>query len=313
MNGARAGEPFQLAGAPALSRSTVARDEVLRDDTERLQREWPTGRLLRIDHHGRARMAGDHGELALTYSGTAEFGPEPVEHAVLLGEQDGTCYWAVRVESPDDDGGDWADLRIAGALLNDTDAGLMTSAVALLNWHDAAGFCAVCGTPTHREKAGWARQCPGCGREEYPRTDPAVICLVHDEEGVNGEHVLLARQPVWPPERYSILAGFVEAGESLEACVVREIAEEVGLTVHGVRYLASQPWPFPRSLMLGFTAVASRHAPLRLADGEIEDARWVHRDEVRAVLREGGRVPGVRVPGMSSIAGKIVAAWAQAG
>ena len=148
----------------------------------------------------------------------------------------------------------------------------------MLNWHDAARFCARDGSPTQPVHAGWHRVCEAHGHEEYPRTDPAVICLVHD----GADRVLLARQPVWPEGRFSVLAGFVEAGESLEACVLREIHEEVGVRVRDVRYLGSQAWPFPRSLMVGFQAVADADAPLRPADGEIAEAMWVTRAELRA-------------------------------
>ncbi len=126
------------------------------------------------------------------------------------------------------------------------------------------------------------------------------------------DRVLLARQPVWPPQRYSVLAGFVEVGESLEACVRREIEEEVGVLVDRVRYLGSQPWPFPRSLMLGFSAVADPSVPLRPADGEIEEARWVHRDTVRAALEsETGAVEGLLLPPGVSIAYRMLRGWAQ--
>jgi NAD+ diphosphatase len=137
--------------------------------------------------------------------------------------------------------------------------------------------------------------------------------LVHDDVGVNGENVVLARQPVWPPERYSVLAGFVEAGESLEACVAREIAEEVGVAVSGIRYLGSQPWPFPRSVMVGFTAVAAAGAALKPADGEIEEARWVPRADLRAALDAGGEIEGLRLPGPTSIARLMLAGWAATG
>ncbi|MFB9430733.1 NAD(+) diphosphatase [Streptoalloteichus tenebrarius] len=317
-----------------LSRSTVDRDEAVRTDARRLAERWPGAKLVLVDPRGRTPVrtlggvegraplsgwgdpgasSGGGGDYALSFQDTAGFGPTPPERAVLLGESGDDVYWALRVdERADRDDPSWADLRAVGALLGDTDAGLLTAAVALLNWHDAAGFCSACGSPTRRVKAGWARDCPACGREEYPRTDPAVICLVHDEEGVNGEHVLLARQAVWPAERYSVLAGFVEAGESLEACVAREIAEEVGVAVRGVRYLGSQPWPLPRSLMVGFAAVASRETPLQPRDGEIEEAHWVHRDEVRAALAAGGSVPGLILPGRASIARQMLEGWANA-
>jgi NAD+ diphosphatase len=165
-----------------------------------------------------------------------------------------------------------------------------------------------------RTKAGWATKCPNCGREEYPRTDPAVICLVHDGPG-DGSQVLLARQPIWPKGRYSVLAGFVEAGESLEACVAREICEEVGVDVTDIRYLGSQPWPFPRSLMLGFAAHAAPDQPVRLQDGEIEEALWVSRDMVREALaaEADGAEHWLGLPGPTSIARRMLESWADAG
>jgi NAD+ diphosphatase len=165
---------------------------------------------------------------------------------------------------------------------------------------------------------GWSTRCESCGREEYPRTDPAVICLVHDDAGANGERVLLGRQPSWPPDRYSVLAGFVEAGESLEGCVEREIREEVGVEVHDIRYLGSQPWPFPRSIMLGFAARADPAAPLRLAEDEIEDARWVTRADLRTAIEQDGPTPidggraRLMLPGNASIAHVMLCSWAMA-
>ncbi|UVS77216.1 NADH pyrophosphatase [Actinokineospora sp. UTMC 2448] len=275
--------------------------------------------------------APQRGVVALSLRAAADIQADRPDDAVLLGTLDGVGYWAVpadeamtgeAVPPPNSwglwpgvrstSGEEWHDLRAVGGLLDDTAAGLFTTAVALRGWHDRAKFCACCGAAVRRIAAGWASECTGCGREEYPRTDPAVICLVHDGVGVNGERVLLARQPVWPPERYSVLAGFVEAGESLEACVEREIAEEVGVAVRGIRYLGSQPWPFPRSVMIAFAAEADPDAPLRLADGEIEEARWVPREEVLAALEAGGEIPGLRLPGATSIAGQMLAGWALA-
>ena len=129
-------------------------------------------------------------------------------------------------------------------------AQLVSSAAALLNWHASARFSSVDGSPTKPIRAGWARVNPVSGHEEFPRIDPAVICLVHD----GGDRAVLARQTVWPERMFSLLAGFVEAGESFETCVLREIREEIGLTVRDVRYLGSQPWPFPHQLMVGFMA-----------------------------------------------------------
>jgi len=318
-------EPFRLAELPRLSRSTVDRDEQVRTEPARLVELWRDGRVILLDSLGRTPVLPGGTALAVRPAS----GDLPAD-AVLLGQHDGVGYWALphdeelREGEPDAawgrwaggisaDGEEWHDLRVAGAALDDMSAGLFTTAVALANWHGRGRFCANCGASTARENGGWATRCPNCGREEYPRTDPAVICLVHDLDGVNGSHVLLARQPIWPPERYSVLAGFVEAGESLEACVAREIREEVGLAVSDVRYLGSQPWPFPRSIMVGFAARAARadrDAPVRPADGEIEEANWVSRTEVRAALAAGGDIPGLRLPGPTSIARQMIAGWA---
>lgn len=318
---------FQLAELPRLSRSTVERDEQVRADAARLTELWRGGRVILVD--GKGRTPVHSGATALADRPADDLGDTPPAEAMLLGQRDGVGYWALRHEeelregttAPDtgwgrwvgataENGEEWHDLRVIGALLDDTSAGLFTTAVALSNWHGKARFCANCGARPARRNGGWATKCPECGREEYPRTDPAVICIVHDQDGVNGSHVLLARQPVWPPERYSVLAGFVEAGESLEACVAREIREEVGLEVAGIRYLGSQPWPFPRSIMIGFAARADRAAPVRPADGEIEEARWVPRAEVQAALAAGGDVDGLRLPGPTSIARQMIAGWA---
>jgi NAD+ diphosphatase len=318
--------PFQLLGQPLLSRATVNRQEPLLDDAEQQVKLWPDGRLLLVDAAGcvPVRAAGTE----LVYRRAGDVAETPPPDAVLIGEQDGVGYWALRHDregqadvptwrvwaapEPTDEE-QWLDLRSVGALLGATDAGVFTTAMSVLNWHRISNFCAKCGSPVTRARVGWASRCTGCGREEYPRTDPAVICLVHDEDGVNGSHVLLARQPSWPRNRFSVLAGFVEAGESLEDCVVREIGEEVGLRVRDVRYLGNQPWPFPRSLMIGFTAVADRSAPLRPADGEIEEAHWVSRARVREAVAAGGALgDDFGLPGGISIARAMVEAWAAA-
>lgn len=303
---------------PLLSRSTVDRQEALRADPSRQAARWPDARVLLVDGEGRAPVRdGVDGVLELRpASGIAD---EPPADAVLLGEAGATTYWALRAERDEPVAGQrWRDLRGCGAELGDTDAGLLTTAVAVLNWHDRAGFCAICGSRTARDSAGWARYCLRCGHEEYPRTDPSMICLVHDAED---SHVLLARQPTWPQGRFSVLAGFVEAGESLESCVRREVAEEVGVEVRDVRYLGSQPWPFPRSLMIGFAAMADRDAPVRPADGEIAQVRWVSREELRVALAEGGwthRDSGfgdptaLLLPGAVSIARRMLDTWCAA-
>jgi len=324
---------FRLTTPAVLSRSEVFRDETLRTDLARQEAGWATARLVVVDDEGRTPVewtdtptagfevadAGswDRGGSARLRTRPTE-GATPVEGAVLLGEQDGVAYWAVRGK-PDvfagDDPTDWADLRMAGAVLDGMGAGLFVTAVAVLNWHDTARYCSRDGSPTHIAAAGWHRHCEAAGHEEYPRTDPAVICLVHDGGSGDAARVLLARQPVWPIGRFTVLAGFVEAGESLEACVRREIHEEVGVHVHDIAYLGSQAWPFPRSLMLAFEAVADPEAPLTPADGEIAEAMWVTRADVRVALQAGDwgatQAP-LLLPGKVSIARSMIESWAEA-
>ena len=312
---------FRLLGPPTLSRSAVLRDEPLRYDTDRQRAGWPKARLVVVDAEGRVPVdwtgAAPDGPWGMDTDGTARLatvptiGDAPPAYAVLLGEADGVAYWAVRENAvPGEDPVARADLRQAGAALDALGAGLLTTAVAVLNWHDAAGFCGVDGSPTRPQAAGWHRVCAAHGHEHYPRTDPAVICLVHD----GGDRVLLGRQPVWPEGRFSVLAGFVEAGESLEACVLRELHEEVGVRVRDVGYLGSQAWPFPRSLMVGFEAVADADEPLRPADGEIAEAMWVTRAQLQEALAAGDWAGegALRLPGKVSIARAMLEAWAAA-
>lgn len=304
---------FQLTTMPLLSRSTLDRPEVVRDDPAALKQGWDSARLLRINRRGQARFESD----VLVLDSAREWSAEPLQDAVFLGIADDIHLWAVRDEQIS---GSLRDLRAAASTIDDFVAGVLSTALALLNWHDRAGYHAVDGTATRAVKGGWSRTSEG-GNEEFPRIDPAVICLIHD--GV--DRVLLARQHTWPETLFSLLAGFVEAGESLESCVEREMREEVGLDVGDIRYLGSQPWPFPRSLMLGFCAVADPAQPLAFSDGEIVEAHWFDRAQVRAALQAGdwsmksasaagteavGTGPRLLLPGSISIARTIVESWA---
>lgn len=191
------------------------------------------------------------------------------------------------------------ELRALAPMLRADAASLLAYARALVLWRARHRYCGVCGAPNLRARAGHVMRCSreGCGAETFPRLDPAIIVLVTDP---GGERALLGRQASWPPGRYSTIAGFVEPGESLEDAVVREVAEETGVEVGDVAYVASQPWPFPSSLMLGFNAVA-RSSDIRLRDGELEDARWFTRAELAAghpALPPGG-----------SISARLIAGW----
>ena len=199
----------------------------------------------------------------------------------------------------------FTDLRSVGAVIPRDDGALLAYARGLIHWHSRHRFCGVCGHGTASEQAGHQRRCgnPDCGAVHFPRTDPAVIMLIHD-----GDRIILGRQSQWPPGMNSVLAGFVEPGESLEEAVAREVMEEVGIAVADVRYQSSQPWPFPSSIMLGFTARALNR-DIRLSPDEIESARWYSREE----LRRSPENETFRLPRRDSIARRLVDDWLAAG
>jgi NAD+ diphosphatase len=203
---------------------------------------------------------------------------------VFLGRDDhGVAYLGVVADGPDPAGPDsWATLRQVGAVLSDRDAGLFATLQGLANWHAAHLHCPLCGSSTEPDQGGWIRRCNRDGTEHYPRTDPAVIMAVTD----TADRLLLARSPHWPAGRLSVLAGFVEPGESLEAAVAREVFEEVGVLVEHLRYLGNQPWPFPSSLMVGFTGRAV-DTTLHLDTQEIVEAMWVSRLELAEMVASG--------------------------
>jgi NAD+ diphosphatase len=191
------------------------------------------------------------------------------------------------------------------AQLDDADAPLFAAAMSLTRWHQRHRFCANCGHLSEIVRGGWSRSCPQCAAEHFPRVDPVVIMLV-EHEG----RLLLGRQPHYPDERYSALAGFVEVGESIEAAVAREVAEEAGLEVRDVRYIASQPWPFPSSLMLGCFAEAIG-GDVVIDTTELEDARWFTRDEVRGALAGDVRA-SFQPPPPTAIARTLLEHWLNA-
>lgn len=222
--------------------------------------------------------------------------------AVFLGQGgDGTAYVGVVGDPPGlSETPQWRTLRAVGALLSGRDAGMFATMQGLANWHASHTHCPLCGATTEPDQSGWIRRCSQDGSEHYPRTDPAVIMAVTDE----ADRLLLARSPHWPEGRLSVLAGFVEPGESLEAAVAREVLEEVGVVVEDVHYLGNQPWPFPSSLMVGFTSRAV-DPTLHLDMEEIVEAVWVSRAELGEMVLAGrfGISPNV------SIARRIIEHW----
>ncbi|MGE2728466.1 NAD(+) diphosphatase [Mycolicibacterium vaccae] len=304
--------PFRLRNVPLLSRVGADRADTLRTDVDAAIAGWADALLLRVDRRNQVLISAGRAVL----NRAAGIADAPPEDAVFLGRlNDGRHVWAVRaeLEPPEDLEGpvEVLDLRRTGDVFDDVSAQLVATATALLNWHDAARFSPIDGAPTKPVKAGWSRIDPVTGREEFPRIDPAVICLVHDGH----DRAVLARQTLWPPRLFSILAGFVEAGESFESCVVREIAEEIGLTVTDVEYLGSQPWPFPRSLMVGFHAIGDPEQEFSFNDGEIAEAGWFTRAEIREALDRGdwsasSQDSRLLLPGSISIAREIIESWA---
>jgi len=303
---------FELRSVPLLSRVGADRADELRTDIDAALAGWPNAAVLHVDSRNQVLISGGRAVLG----DARDLGDEPPAGAVFLGRlPDGRHVWGIRGPLPAPKDGaevEVLDLRRGGQVFDDVSAQLVATATALLNWHDAARFSPVDGSPTKPIKAGWSRVDPVTGHEEFPRIDPAVICLVHD----GADRAVLARQTVWPPRFFSLLAGFVEAGESFESCVAREIAEEIGLHVRDVRYLGSQPWPFPRSLMVGFHAIADPDEPFSFNDGEIAEAAWFTRDEIREALSQGdwssASQSKLLLPGSISIAREIIESWAHA-
>jgi NAD+ diphosphatase len=330
------GGALPALGELALSRSTLDRDAVRRSD------EGLVGRLLADDATAVIVLDGDRGlvvddraggrhprllvlppdaaraAVAALTDGRDGIGGPGLVTAVYLGldgprrrphvllavprpPSPSTALPAAAAQRPPaPDGARWAGLRDVGTLLDAGGTGLLTTAVALSNWHATHPRCARCGEPTGLTMSGWARRCPACGAEHYPRTDPAVIMAIVDDD----DRILLGRQAVWPPKRYSTLAGFVEPGESLEAAVRREVLEEAGIVVGEVRYAGNQPWPFPSSLMLGFQGRAST-TDVTVDGEELAHARWWSRAELVADLESGDLL----LPPDVSIARRLIEQW----
>jgi len=305
----------EFPATPPLARSTLDRSAVRRRDEAWLAEAWPRGLVLVVDPRGRAPVEDrPDGGIGLVLLPAVE-APAEAEHWFLGVDPDGTALWVVAAALPE--GVRAASLRDVGHLLDARDAGLFTTAAALANWHASHAYSPRTGLATTVAEAGWVRRDPD-GNDMWPRTDPAMIVLVHDGVAGPDGRCLLGHNATWPvaPDgvrRFSCLAGYVEPGESAEAAVLREVAEEVGIPLAGLTYAGSQSWPFPGSLMLGYHAVADPAQPLRLDPEEIDEARWFTRDDMAKMIAGGFVHPetGVRMslPMRSSIAFYLIETW----
>ena len=295
---------------PPLARQALDRDYLSRDIPNLFTelKKQPTA-LAMLMHEGKALAAPSTGSALdlrplssapegalLVYLGKTDRHQGSVERgsaiclAVLTKDQ------ADQIES---DPKRWVSLRASGVGLSDLDAGIFTQGLALNNWHQTHTHCPNCGSETKIEKAGWVRRCEKDDIELFPRTDPAIIVSIVDEN----DRLLLGSQGVWEDNRWSVLAGFVEPGESLEAAVVREMKEESGLDVSEPEYIYSQAWPYPYSLMLGFSAKAKSSQQLKPDGEEIVRLRWFSRDELKAEASK------LLLPGKASISRAMIELW----
>jgi NAD+ diphosphatase len=285
---------------PLLGELPLSRTAVDRGCERRIDEAWlpslmasPDTRVLVLSG-GRAPVRDG----ALVFVPAAE-APE-AEQLAYLGRAEGTEVVLASVSGQPEYDADWLGLRDVAAGLSASDAGLFVEAAAIANWHATHRHCPRCGTATETVQSGWVRRCPADESLHFPRTDPAIIVAITDGR----DRILLGANAQWGGHRYSTLAGFVEPGESLEAAVVREVQEESGIVVHSPRYAGSQPWPFPASLMLGFTAEATSTDVV--PDGEeIVDLRWFERAELEREVLEGT----IGIPAGTSIARALIEHW----
>ncbi|MEM6678205.1 MAG: NAD(+) diphosphatase [Pseudomonadota bacterium] len=298
-----------------LDRITFARPENRLDRAAHLRSEadaqaaLPNARGVALSE---GRIAVDLEETkALLLLPMDQLNAKAEETPIFLGTVDGTPRFAADLGPLDKaaraeilgEGAKLIDLRSISAELSATDAAIAATAKAMLGWHATHRFCARCGAPSEVADAGWRRHCPSCGAQHFPRVDPVVIMLV-----LSGDKVLLGRQRAWPPGLHSLLAGFIEPGETPEEAVRREVLEEAAIPVGRVRYLATQPWPFPSTLMIGCVAEALGEE-ITIDPAELESATWATRAEMAAAL--AGQHPSLGSPRADAIARSILAGWVE--
>ena len=293
---------------PPLARSALDRDYLLRanPDLFSVLRDQ-AGAMAILMHQGKVLLGQDLSLLLVPFSSAPEskvlvYLGRSTEDASSVPAGTAICLAVIdqaqaSLIEPNQER--WISLRATGAGLSDLDAGIFTQALALNNWHRSHSYCPSCGSETLVEQGGWVRRCKAEDLELFPRTDPAVIVSIIDEK----DRILLGSQGIWEQNRWSILAGFVEPGESLEAAVAREMKEESGLDVTDAKYTYSQGWPYPYSLMLGFSAKANSSQQLRPDGDEIAKLRWFSREELAAEASQ------ILLPGRASISRAMIELW----
>ncbi len=291
--------------SPGFTGSLLDRADDARHDEAMVRAMRSDPEALLLEMSGLHPVGAEHGALGWTPLRYTEVRTE----LALLGRLDGTPRF-VALERGVSAFRRSPELFAAITAMSAEDAGTYATARSLVDWHSRHGFCANCGAETMVFRAGWGRSCPACGTDHFPRVDPVVIMLAQHGEGADAK-VLVGRQPAFPPGRYSALAGFLEPGESIEEAVARELREEAGVTVHSVRYLASQPWPFPSQLMIACVGMTDDDA-LTIDYTELEEARWVSRDGIRAALAGEADAPFLPPPAYA-IAHTLLSRWAAEG
>ncbi len=285
----------------AFASAPLDRADALRDDAEALARLWPDAKVLVLDADGTA-LADDAGQPFVSSGRALGGGPGA---AIFLGMQQQQAWFVAEAATVMLQAPQRLDLRRAAVEWPAEIAGIFCYARGMSYWHSRNRFCGVCGAAVAFARGGFVGRCGQCGTEHYPRVDPAVIVAVE-----NNGRLLLGRQATWAPRRWSVLAGFVEPGETFEQTVAREVFEETRVRVIQSHYLGTQPWPFPGALMVGFQA--SAHDDVPTVDGELEAARWFDVEEIGAAMRREAGCDdglGILLPPPISIASTLIRHW----
>ena len=267
----------------------------LRSDSARIEELWRSAQIIEV---GKGRIRSTVDGPTFIPSNEAVGGER---YFLGIERATNTPYFAWASGAVVADVADYLTLRELSGVLSPLHLEISMHAIALSNWHDTHPFCSKCGAPTRVDVAGAARICDADQSQHHPRTDPAVIVLIKDR----ADRILLGHQPVWPDGRFSTFAGFLEPGETFEQCVAREAFEESGVTLSEIKYLGSQPWPFPASIMIAFEAVTDAPADARPDGEEITEVKWFSREELKAAAEDGSLL----LPPTVSVARRMIEGW----